>query len=332
MPRDEKTAGKSASEDLRKDVRFLTTLLGDVIREQEGEKLFGKIEEIRGLAKAIRQSHKPELVAEQKKLIGSLDLDEAYKVARAFTIYFQLVNIAEEAQRVRRIRHYESDPKLLGTMSLRRLFHDLRQRGVRGADVLKFLSEMEIELVLTAHPTEAKRRTVLEHLLRIATDLARYDRPDLAGSERGASEVRIKETLEILWQTSEIRRRKVEVMDEVDQTLFYFQRTILELAADFQAKLKREFARTYKEGGELVLPLIRFGSWVGSDRDGNPNVTCAVTRQTAALHRRLIFRHYLSALENLIRRFSQSQAAAKVSRKLKESLEEDRRLLPQSAK
>ncbi|MGH7198812.1 MAG: phosphoenolpyruvate carboxylase, partial [Candidatus Omnitrophota bacterium] len=80
MTRDEKPAGKAASEDLRKDVRFLTTLLGDVIREQEGEKLFGKIEEIRGLAKAIRQSHKPELIAEQKKLIASLDLDEAYKV------------------------------------------------------------------------------------------------------------------------------------------------------------------------------------------------------------------------------------------------------------
>ncbi|MGH7198112.1 MAG: phosphoenolpyruvate carboxylase, partial [Candidatus Omnitrophota bacterium] len=126
--------------------------------------------------------------------------------------------------------------------------------------------------------------------------------------------------------------RKVEVMDEVDQTLFYFQRTILELAADLLAKVRREFAHTYKEGGEPVLPFIRFGSWVGSDRDGNPNVTCAITKQTAALHRRLIFRYYLSALENLIRRFSQSQAAAKVSRRLKESLEEDRRLLPQSAR
>jgi phosphoenolpyruvate carboxylase len=332
MTRDEKAAGKAASADLRRDVRFLTTLLGDVIREQEGEKLFGKIEEIRGLSKAIRQSHKPELISEQKKLIASLDLDEAYKVARAFTIYFQLVNIAEEAQRVRRIRHYESDPKLLGEMSLRRLFHDLRERGVRGADLLRFLSGMEIELVLTAHPTEAKRRTVMEHLLRIASDLARYDRPDLAGSEREAAALRVKETLEILWQTSEIRQRKVEVMDEVDQTLFYFQRTILELAADLQAKIRREYTHYYKEGEEPILPFIRFGSWAGSDRDGNPNVTCAVTRQTAALHRRLVFRHYLAALENLIRRFSQSQTAAKVSRRLKDSLEEDRRLLPQSAR
>ncbi len=332
MTRDEKAAGKTASADLRKDVRFLTTLLGDVIREQEGEKLFGKIEAIRGLAKSIRQSHKPELISEQKKLIGSLDLDEAYKIARAFTIYFQLVNIAEEAQRVRRIRHYENDPKLLGEMSLRRLFHDLREKGIRGADISRFMAEMEIELVLTAHPTEAKRRTVMEHLLRIASDLARYDRPDLAGSEREAAALRVKETLEILWQTSEIRQRKVEVMDEVDQTLFYFQRTILELAADLQAKIRREFAHYYKEGEEPILPFVRFGSWVGSDRDGNPNVTCAITKQTAMLHRRLVLRHYLAALENLIRRFSQSQEAAKVSRKLKESLEEDRRLLPQSAK
>ena len=110
---------------LRRDVRFLTTLLGNVVLEQEGEKLFSKIEEIRRLAKSIRQNPQAESIAEQKKIIRSLSSDEAYKVARAFTIYFQLVNIAEEAQRVRRIREYEKDPNLYQDMSLHKLFHDL---------------------------------------------------------------------------------------------------------------------------------------------------------------------------------------------------------------
>ncbi len=325
-------SGETPFSDLRKDVRFLTTLLGEVVLEQEGEKLFSKIEEIRNLAKNIRRTSDPDLIAQQKKIIRSLDLDEAYKVVRAFTIYFQLVNIAEETHRVRRIRMYERDPKLLQDMSLRKLFHDLKEKGLGSDKIIKFLSSMEIELVLTAHPTEAKRRTVLDHLLRIASQLANLDRVDLTGSERQKDKNQIKETLEILWQTSEIRQRAVEVMDEVDQTLFYFQRTILGLAADLQEKIREEYAHYFKGGEIPAFPLVRFGSWVGSDRDGNPNVTCAITRQTASLHRRLILKRYLTALESLIRRFSQSQTAIKVSRKLKESLDEDAKLLPQSAR
>src|SRR3989338_277391 len=189
---------------LRKDVRYLTTLLGDVIREQEGEKLFTRIEQIRVLAKNIRQHPTEELILEQKKLIRSLDLDDAYKVARAFTIYLQLVNIAEEMQRVRRIRDYEKNASMLEDMSVRKLFHDLKRHGLSGQDVAKFMSQMNIELVLTAHPTEAKRRTVLDHLLRIASQLNRLDRQDLTLYEREEASAGIKQTLEILWQTSEI--------------------------------------------------------------------------------------------------------------------------------
>src|SRR3989338_839267 len=210
----DKTTQKSpATETLRRDVRFLTTLLGDVIREQEGESLFIKIEQIRGLAKNIRREPDADKIGKQKELIRSLSFEEAYKIARAFTIYFQLVNIAEEAQRVRRIREYEKDPSLFQDMSLRKLFSDLKDRGIPGPEVLNFLSRMDVELVLTAHPTEAKRRTVLDHLLRIASGLGTLDRGDLTLTEKEAQTQGIKETLEILWQTAEIRQRKVEVLD-----------------------------------------------------------------------------------------------------------------------
>lgn len=317
---------------LRRDVRFLTTLLGDVIREQEGEPLFEKVEKIRALAKNIRQNPGSAEIQKQNAFVESLSTDEAYKIARAFTIYFQLVNIAEEAQRVRRIREYEKDPSTLQDMSLRRLFKDLKEKGIPGSEVLSFLSRMDIELVLTAHPTEAKRRTVLDHLLRIGSQLAGLDRQDLTVAEKEDFTQGIKETLEILWQTAEIRQRKMEVLDEVDQTLFYFQRTILGLLPDIHRKTQREFERHYGACVTIPPPFIRFGSWVGADRDGNPYVTCEVTRKTAAMHRRLILKTYLAAIEDLIRKFSQSESRAKVSRKLKASLEADAKLLPDLAR
>ncbi len=322
----------SASSPLSRDVRFLTTLLGNVIHEQEGEKLFAKIEEIRRLAKSIRQDPKPELIAEQKKLIRSLDPEDAYRVARAFTIYFQLVNIAEEAQRVRRIRDYEKDPSQLQDMSVRKLFRDLKSKGLSAKDVASFMEKMRIELVLTAHPTEAKRRTVLDHLLRITSNLISFNRADLTATEKENAFNQIKSTLEILWQTSEVRQRKVEVIDEVDQTLFYFQRTILDLLPDLQQKVRHEFRSAFKASDITIPPFIKFGSWVGADRDGNPFVTSEVTKKTAAMQKKLILQKYLSAVEDLIRKYSQSLTFVKVSKLMADSLAEDARLMPDLAR
>ncbi len=316
---------------LRKDVRFLTTLLGDIIREQEGEKLYAKIEQIRLLAKTHHDAGTIR-IAELKKLIRSLDLDEAYKIARSFTIYFQLVNIAEEMQRVRRIRSYEREGTGLQEMSLRRLFSDLKRHGHSGEELAGFMSSLNIELVLTAHPTEAKRRTVMDHLLRIASQLAELDRSDNTLYEREITKESIKETLEILWQTSELRQRRILVKDEVDQTLFFFRRTILDLLPDMHRRLRREFTRCFGATKQSIKPFVRFGSWVGADRDGNPNVTCEVTKKTADLQKKLILNVYLSSLEDLIRKHSQSQEVVKASRKLAESVAEDAKIMPDLAK
>src|SRR5258706_15217452 len=124
------------------------------------------------------------------------------------------------------------------------------------------------------------------------------DGQDLTAYEREAATHRIKETLENLWQTSEIRQRKVEVMDEVDQTLFYFQRTILNLLPDMHQRVRYEFNRVFGKCDTDIQPFVRFGSWVGADRDGNPNVTCDVTKKTALLQTRLILKVYLSAIED----------------------------------
>ncbi len=317
---------------LKHDIGFLITLLREVIREQEGQPFLEKIEKIRDLAKKIRTSPKQEFIDEQKKYVESLNVDEAYKVARAFTIYFQLVNIAEEMQRVRRIRDYEKDGALLQEMSIRKLFSDLKDKKVSGKTVAEFLSTMEVEQVLTAHPTEAKRRTVLEHLLRISAHLTQIDRPDHTELEQKNLSRRIKESLEILWQTSETRQRKVQVFDEVENALFYFQRTILNLVPDFHEKVGAEFGRFYPDTSVEQKAFVRFGSWVGADRDGNPFVTCEITQKTSRTQKQLIIKNYLAAIDNLIRTFSQSVTHAAVSKELLKSLEEDKLKCPQVAK
>jgi len=313
---------------LRHDIRFLSKLLAEIIREQEGEDLLLKIEEIRTLAQEIRAKHNPLMIESQKKLINSLSLDEAYNIARAFTIYFQLVNIAEEVQRVRRLRDYERSPEVFQEMSLKKLFKDLMDEDYTPKEILDFLAHCDIGPVLTAHPTESKRRTVLDHLFFISGQLIQLNRTDLTLAEEDSLTKRIKETLEILWQTSEVRNRKVEVLDEVDQTLYYFERTIISLIANIHEKIHREFARLGVDPQDDIDPFIHFGSWVGADRDGNPNVTPAITMTTAKKQRKLIVKFYLLSVEQFIRKFSQSTEYIEVSKKLLDSLDHDKRALP----
>ncbi len=323
--------GISSHAHIRQDVKFLMGLLAEVIREQEGEELLLKIEQIRTLAKEIRHSHNPLLVESQKKLIASLSLTESYHVARSFTIYFQLVNIAEEVQRIRRLRDYDKRDDVLQDMSLRQLFKDLMDDGFTPKEITDFLSQSDIQPVLTAHPTEAKRRTVLDHLFYISGNLIQLNRSDLTYSEKDYMTKRIKETLEILWQTSEVRSRKVEVLDEVDQTLYYFDRTIIMLIANMHDKIYREFHRLGVEIDEDLKPFLHFGSWVGADRDGNPNVTAAITKTVAQKQRQMIIEFYLKQVQAFVKRFSQSDQYIDVSKKLLDSLEHDRRLMPDLA-
>ena len=262
---------------LRREVDFIVTRLGLIVREQAGASAFARVERLRRLSKAIRARRDPAAIRAKRELVGALSVGAARDVAHAFSLFFQLVNLCEERARVRRLLAAPEPPQ-----SIARTLADLHARGVTTAALQRCLDTLEIEPVLTAHPTEAKRRTTLSHLLRLA---ATFEEPD--------------EILEALWHTRETRERKVGPLDEVDHALFFVERTILSAVGDFyrgfDADLKRVYPRATRRRAFLTL-----GSWIGGDRDGNPFVTPAVSLATLARQRERAVAHYLSECDALI--------------------------------
>ena len=267
---------------LRKEVRFLTTRLGVIIREQEGPRELERIERVRRLAKAIRGGEKAG-IKQMKRLVAGLDLRAAYRLAHAFSLFFQLVNLCEERARIRRLRAVPAHPQ-----SLRHLFERLRAQGVPARRLQECLDALEIQPVLTAHPSEAKRRTTLGQLLRLAN---RMEEPD--------------EVLETLWQTEEVRERQVTPLNEVDNALFLVERTILDAAASFYRTFDAEL-RACNPAVRRTRAFLTFASWVGGDRDGNPLVTPDVSRQAATLQREAALDFYEQQLKRLLEELSQA--------------------------
>jgi phosphoenolpyruvate carboxylase len=262
---------------LKKEVRFLTTRLGDIIREQAGETVFQRIEQIRQTAKAIRLHPDAATIRAKQRLIGSLKLDEAHQVTHAFSLFFQLVNLCEERTRVRHLQVSTAPAQ-----SLRRMFGELKEAGVTTEKLQACLDALDIQPVLTAHPTEAKRRSTLNQILRLA---ANFENPD--------------EVLEALWQTSEVRERRVGPLDEVDNTLFFFERTIFETAANFYATFDAELRAQFPDA-QRKYNFLTFASWVGGDRDGNPFVTPEISLLTVQRHRERVLAFYDGECEKLL--------------------------------
>ena len=284
---------------LRQEVRFLTTRLGAMVREQSGPEVFSAIEVLRKVAKQIRQSanvagarHGAPLRAKEHAVNG-LSVEQAEAVAHAFSLFFHLVNLCEERERVRRLRTH--DRQGAGApMSLRHTFSELRRQKVPPAAIKKLLESMSIEPVLTAHPTEAKRRSVLNHILRLGRTL------DAAcGDLTSAAERDVDSWIEALWLTDEVREGVVTPAMESENARFFLERTIYDLAGSFWEKFCAEMARRYPRLPKPA-PFLSFGSWVGTDRDGNPFVTPETSLDAAEQVRVSILRYYHDACRRML--------------------------------
>jgi phosphoenolpyruvate carboxylase len=319
------------TEPLRRDVSTLGRLLGDTLIEQEGREFFDLEERIRALAKRGRASSGAErarATAELRRAIGELDTPTAERVARAFAHYFQVVNLAEQHHRVRRRRDYErAGAPQRGSLAE---LGPLLARHATREEVEAMLRGASIELVFTAHPTEAQRRTVLEKHRRIADLLDALDREQPTHAEERAYRGGLREEITLLWQTDEIRHERPRVGDEVKNTLYYLEQILYPLLPRTYARLEEALAAAYGAHVE-VPPLLRFGSWVGADMDGNPNVTPEVAVDTALAQAARVVALHAREVARLGARLSQSTRRIGVSDELLESLARDRAEHPEYA-
>jgi len=283
------TARQEIPAPLRRDVRLLGEVLGNVISESGGRNLLSDVEELRGLVIRARDDGRFERDAE--KLVASWPLERAEMVARAFACYFHLANLAEEHHRARVIRERdrgdapipESIPATLG---------ELRTKLGR-AHLHKLVASLEVHPVFTAHPTEARRRAVVTAIRRVGEQLARLDDPEISDTERADARRRLVEEVDLLWRTAQLRAAQVQPLDEVRSFMAVFDETLFRIVPELVGAFGDERAER---------SFVRFGSWIGGDRDGNPAVTAQVTAQAMAVQAE----HILLALENAATRIGRA--------------------------
>jgi phosphoenolpyruvate carboxylase len=290
-----------ARDRLSEHIHLLGDILGRTIVEQEGERLFDLVEEVRGLAKAHRAGD-DDAGERLLRRVEGLPLPESRGVVKAFATYFKLVNLAEEQERVRVLRRRAREAHAAGAAvgeTVGAAVRELREAGLSADEMQSLLDRLLVMPVFTAHPTEAKRRTILTKLARIADALRALDLDDPTPEEERAILEELREELVSLWQTEETRAYKPDVMDEVRNGLYYFE-ALYDLAPQVSAALERAVAEHYP-GARVRPDVLRFGSWIGGDRDGNPHVTVAVTEEALRLLRRGIERlhGHLSTTERL---------------------------------
>ena len=295
---------------MRRDVRVLGKILGQVIAESDGQDLLADVEDLRHRVIAARQDeaaddHDEEAAAaadaEIAALVASWPLARAEAVARAFTVYFHLANLAEEHQRIRTLRERDSGAELVRE-SLAAAMATLGETiGPDERAVL--LGRLEVHPVLTAHPTEARRRAVTESLRRVGAQLDAVDDPRLGAATHAEARRRLREEIDLLWRTSPLRSQAMQPLDEVRSGAAVFDETLFRLAPSVYRAL--DLALQPDASGTAIPQapaFLRFGSWIGADRDGNPFVTAAVTTQTAQIQAD----HAVRALENAATRIGRS--------------------------
>jgi phosphoenolpyruvate carboxylase len=291
--------------DLSAAIHLLGETLGGVLREQESQELFEIEERIRALAKARRTDAAP-AARPLAEAVAALPVDAARVTASAFAVYFDLVNLAEETYRIQALRARERSqhPAPIGE-SIGDAVARLRAAGVTPARMEAVLGRLRIELVLTAHPTEAKRRTILSKLQRIGETLRELQAPDLLPRERAAALSTLRAEVTGLWLTDRARTTRPAVTDEVRTGLYFVDRIFWKAVPGIAAELDRALRVHYPE---LRAPAVwlTLASWIGGDRDGNPSVVAALTAETLRLHRGLAVERHRRELLELARRLSVS--------------------------
>jgi phosphoenolpyruvate carboxylase len=297
---------------LRRDVRLLGEVLGRVLVEQEGPELLAAVERIRLLSREVRTAGDEDRRVELARELRALPVVRQAQVLRAFGLYFQLANIAEQHHRLRRRRAYERE-RQAPRESLAEAFERLEASGVPAAELATEAAHVSLELVLTAHPTEAARRGTLAAHLRLAELLEAHDRGEPV-------EAALAEEVTVLWQSDEVRSRRPGVGDEIRSGLWFFEQSLLEAAEQVLARYREHLPSS-------ACPLA-FGSWIGGDMDGNPAAGPETIAEALAQARALVLTRYRDEVRELARALAVSSRLVGVSPELEASLRADEAALP----
>src|SRR3954469_22847364 len=296
-PSPPETPARRARENERplvEDIRLLGRILGDVIREQEGVETFDLVERIRKMSVAFRRDADQEADRALKSLLKSLSGDEAVRVIRAFTYFSHLANLAEDRHHIRRREvHDRAGDTQEGSIEV--ALARLRWAGIGAKTVAQTLAHSYLSPVLTAHPTEVQRKSILDAERDLARLLTQRDeiraralpRDALAPRELAANEAQMRARVLQLWQTRLLRFTKLTVADEVENALSYYEATFLREIPKIYADLEREL------GNHPVATFLRMGQWIGGDRDGNPNVTAQTLEYAMRRQSEVALRHFL---------------------------------------
>ncbi len=300
---------------LREDMRLLGRILGDTLREQEGDETFERVESVRRAAVRFRKTRDERDHSQLEQLLDALSPRDTLLVVRAFSYFSQLTNIAEDlhSNRRRRALLKAGSPPQEG--SVQRVLDRVQDKQI-GADTLQaFFDKALVSPVLTAHPTEVQRQSILDCHLIIASLMTARDRTDMAPDELAENEEALRRFVLILWHTRMLRTTKLTVPDEINNGLAYYSHTFLAEVPKIYADLEKQLERRF-DSPISIPPFLRIGSWIGGDRDGNPFVTHEVMQNAAERHSALIFEHYLSETNLLGTRLSLSTQLVEVSGEL----------------
>ena len=291
--------------ELSQNIHLLGDLLGNVISGLESPSIFKVEERIRFLAKA-RRNGDVSAAKELQQEVSSLETEEARVVAASFAAYFDLINLAEENHRVTLLRQHE-DEKYPEPMSesIGDAFAILKKRGVGVEQISDLLENLSIELVLTAHPTEARRRTILSKMERVALFLQRLNQNALSLREKDALINSLRGEISALWLTDRTRSDILTATDEARTGLYFIETFFWDVIPDIYNALEKAVERYYP-GLKIPRDWLRLASWIGGDRDGNPYVTSEVTAETLRLHRGLAVENHRRAFQELARHLSAS--------------------------
>ncbi len=276
---------KDKDRPLIEDIRMLGRILGDVIREQEGAAIYEIVEKVRKLSVAYRRLADPQAESDLKKLLKSLSNEQTVSVIRAFTYFSHLANLAEDRHHIRRRAIHERRGDVQDG-SLDAAFARLRASGHTSKSIAKVLKSAFISPVLTAHPTEVQRKSILDAERAIAGVLSARNATDLGARDKSALELQLRARVTQLWQTRLLRYTKLQVADEIENALSYFEATFLK-------EIPRLYEDVEERVGKIDEAFFRMGNWIGGDRDGNPNVTAATLELALRRQSETVLRHHL---------------------------------------